>query len=440
MSGDVRPAFKVVVEAGPNRGREFALPAAGARVGRSSQNDIALTDPLLSRHHCRFEMRGPELWVVDLASANQTMVGGRPVEEVRLVAGDAVTVGDTVMRVQALEAAVPAAAGPGAAGAGLPVIDLGLDRKEEPAPSSRHLLRPLLWTIGAACVLLLGTLYILDSRRGRKSDARPVPETRDLTLEIAYEKVEADADGIFRYAMTVAPDGTLAIRIDDLKENRHVRKEKKVDPALLRDLSADLLAGGFFKLDPTYSGINSRPGALDLWDLTVVVGRHVQHCRVANRLEPEVFRAVREKLETFGQNELGLWAIQFSHDKLVTKATEKWREGRKKYDERDIEYGNLFAAIQCFREAEFYLETVDPKPDFHKDLADARRQAGEELDRRYREQRFRADRAINLQDWPTAAQELRVLREMLPERGDDRYQEATRKLLDVEARLKKHRS
>ena len=51
MSADNKPLFKIVVEAGPNRDCEYAIPAAGARVGRSSQNDIALTDPLLSRHH-----------------------------------------------------------------------------------------------------------------------------------------------------------------------------------------------------------------------------------------------------------------------------------------------------------------------------------------------------------------------------------------------------
>ena len=79
MSVEQKPAFKVVVTAGPNEGCEYIIPAAGARVGRSSQNDIALTDPLLSRHHCRFERRGAELWVVDLASANQTLVNGKPV-------------------------------------------------------------------------------------------------------------------------------------------------------------------------------------------------------------------------------------------------------------------------------------------------------------------------------------------------------------------------
>lgn len=441
MSAEHKPTFKVVVEAGPNQGREFAIPAAGARVGRSSQNDIALTDPLLSRHHCRFEQRGAELWVVDLASANQTFAAGKAIEEAPLAAGDTVTIGDTVMRVAPMHAEAaaaapePAAATPGAQ----PVIDLGLARREEIRPATRHALRPLLWTIAGAAILLIGATYILTDRQSRKPAGQALAEPRDLTLQVLYEKVDADADGIFRYAMSLAPDTTLAIRIDDLNENRHVRKEKRVDPELLRSLAGDLLASGFFKLDPVYAGINSRPGAVNTWDLTVIVGKSAWRCRVANRLEPEVFRDVREKLETFGKNELSIWAIQFKRDKLIELANDSYQRGRKKYDERDIQYDNLFQAVQRIKEAEFYLETVEPKPEFFADAADCKRHAIEELDRRYQEQNFRADRAINLQDWPAAAQELRVLRELVPDRGDDRYKEATRKLLDVETRLNAHK-
>ena len=449
MSTDNQFLYKLVVEAGPDRKREFPIPDAGARAGRSSQNEILLTDPLLSRNHCRFELRGGELWIVDLASVNQTTVNGKPVEESRLAAGDAVLIGDTLLRVVAGDGAAgastpgspflpPSAIPPNAGLPEAPVIDLGLDNgRSETVAASRHALRPLLWTLAAGAVLLLGATYIIDGTRGKKPQTRPIAEARDWTLQIAYEKVEADADGIFRYEMSLSPDNILTIRIDDLRQNRHVRKESRIsDPELVRSLASDIEAGGFFKLDPSYTGINTRPGALDSWDLTVVIGRNAHRVRVSNRLEPDLFRAVRERIETFGKNELGLWAIQFSRDKLVEFANEKYRVGRKAYDEREIQYDNLHKAIQCFKEAEFYLETVDPKPDFFAAISADKRQAMEELDRRYKEQRFRADRAINLQDWQTAAQELRVLRELVPDRTDDRYKDATRKLLDVEARLK----
>ncbi|MEI8243063.1 MAG: FHA domain-containing protein [bacterium] len=450
MSVDNKPLFKVVVDAGPNRGSEFAIPVAGARVGRSSQNDIALADPLLSRHHCRFELRGAELWAVDLASANQTQVNGRIIEEIRLNAGDAVQVGDTLMRVvsmagatpalpaaPAADATPPAPAGP-AVGPGTPLIDLGLDRRDELPAAPRHNLRPILWSAAGVAVLLLGALLLIDTTP--KPLPRQITEVQDLTLQIQYEKVEADPASIFRYEMTLAPDNTIAIRIDDLKQDNHPRKELRIpDAERVRDLARELLASGFFKLDPSYVGISAQPDALNSWDLTIIVGRKAHRCRVVNRLEPEIFRAVRERLETFGKNELGIWAIQFSRDKLIDLAAEAFRVGRKNYDEREIQYGNLLQSIVRFKEAEFYLETVEPKPEFFAEVDEARLRAVAELDRRYKDQRFRADRAINLQDWQGAAQELRVLRELVPDRNDDRYKDATRKLVDVEARLKPRR-
>ena len=464
MSADNKPLYKVVVEAGPNRDCEFAIPAAGARVGRSSQNDIALTDPLLSRHHCRFELHGEELWVVDLASANQTQVNGKVIEELRLHAGDAVQVGDTIMRVLAMGGAAPAA--PAAAPAPAapvvvapalssavtqtvptgpavlpekPMIDLGLDRRDDLAAAPRNNLRPLLWSIAGVAVLLLGALYFIDTTP--KPQARPVVEVQDLTLQIQYEKLEADPTSVFRYELRLSPENDIAIRIDDLKQDNHPRKELRIpDADRIKDLARELLASGFFKLDESYVGINPQPGALNSWDLTIIIGRKAHHCRVVNRLEPEIFRSVRERIETFGKNELGIWAIQYTRDKLVDLAAESFRVGRKNYDEREIQYGNLYQAIKKFKEAEFYLETVEPKPEFFAEISESRRKAVEELDQRYKDQRFRADRANKMGDWQAAAQELRILRDLTPDRDDERYKDATRDLIDVEARLKSRRN
>jgi pSer/pThr/pTyr-binding forkhead associated (FHA) protein len=438
MSEENKPLYKLIVEAGPDKGQEFALPFAGARIGRSSQNDIALTDPLLSRHHCRMEMRGTELWAVDLASANQTLVNGKAIEEMRLSVGNKVQIGDTIMRVATLDGSTSEPVAPAATvSAEMPVIDLGLSHgKETAAAPHRNVLRPLLWAVAGAAVLLLGATFILDDQKSKKPAVQPVAEAHDLTMQIVYEKIEADPDSIFRYAMTLSPDGMLAICIDDLREKRHVRQEKKVDQNLLNALAHDIESGGFFALDPAYVGINANPGAMNTWDLTIIIGRRAHRCHVANRIEPDVFRAVREKIETFGKNELGLWAIQFSREKLVELASDACRVGKKFYDDRDVNYGNLATAIQHFKEADFYLQTIDPKPDFYAAIVEGRRQATEELDNRYKDQKFRVDRASNLQDWPTAVKELRVLRDMIPDRNDDRNKEAEQKLNDAEMRLR----
>ena len=83
--------------------------------------------------------------------------------------------------------------------------------------------------------------------------------------------------------------------------------------------------------------------------------------------------------------------------------------------------------------------TIDPRPDFFPSIIAELRDAVDALDARYAEHRFRADRALNLQDWDTAARELRILMELIPDRRDERHQEAQRKLLDVESRQRLRR-
>ena len=172
---------------------------------------------------------------------------------------------------------------------------------------------------------------------------------------------------------------------------------------------------------------------------TAAIGKKAHTCRVVNRQEPDTFKALREKLETFSKNELGIWAIQFSADKLTALARDALAVARKKYDEREVKYGNIFEAIRAYQEAVFYLDTVNPKPDFYGEIIDGFEAAENELGKRYEDQRFKADRAINLSDWANAARELRILCELIPDRADSRNKEATRKLIDVESRLKKNR-
>ena len=97
--GTVQSGFRLLVESGPAKGREFALSGTDADIGRSDQNDIALHDVELSRRHCRLEFRGGELWVSDLASANGTVVNGREIRECPLHDGDILSIGTSTIRI-----------------------------------------------------------------------------------------------------------------------------------------------------------------------------------------------------------------------------------------------------------------------------------------------------------------------------------------------------
>ncbi len=232
--------------------------------------------------------------------------------------------------------------------------------------------------------------------------------------------------------------GVLSVEIDDVpKENRHVKKSQQLSTNALEELSRILSESELYALDREYTGVPLRAGTLKSFSLRVVRGSRVFSTIIENTQEPAVFKSVRERLETFSKNELGIWAIQFSADKLLEMSAESRRTGDAKWDERDVQYGNLSAALAAYREAVFYLETVNPKPEDYGALVAQRDKVAAELEKRYRDQRFLADRAINLGDWTTAQRELRILCELVPDAKDPRHAEASAKLLDVEGRIKK---
>jgi hypothetical protein len=237
--------------------------------------------------------------------------------------------------------------------------------------------------------------------------------------------------------MSLSEDGLLRVVIDDVPgENRHVDQTSRLGEQALARLGEILLDPDFMALDRQYVGPDVEPPELRSWELSVVYSTKVRRISIVNTQEPEAFRRVREKLEAFTKNELGVWAIQCSRAQLEEMAAESAETGLMKWEDRDVEYGNLDASVRAYREAVFYLDTVNPKPPEYAQYREAMERSAKELDRRYANQRFKADRALNLSDWETARAELRVLCMMVPDRDDDRYREASAKLVDVEQRIK----
>jgi len=433
--------LELVVQSGPLAGKRFTVPDVGLRLGRSSSNDIHISDARLSRNHCLFELvNGEDVRLTDLASANGTVVNGTPLscDPVLLKNGDLIEVGSVAIRV--VDANVAAVSPePGS-------VDLGLgdtSRGSVPAgevPSGGRRRSPavnILWGVAVVVALAAIGLVLLAPPSEPESVPAVLKTEVEKVSEISYEKVEADAEGIFRFEMSIGADGMIRVSIDDTKENRHPSiPPRQLDARALAELNDILDSRAFRLLDREYVGPEPDSPSLNSWRLKVVYTTVAHAVRVVNTQEPEAFRSTREKLEAFAKNELGIHAIQYPRAKLVSLAEESIQLGRTKWEDRDVQHGNLFAAIVAFKEAVFYLDTVDPKPDCIKDARSGLDQAVVELKRRYGDQRFLADRAINLGHWDEAQRELQVLLEMIPDRRDDRNREAAAKLIDVEKRMK----
>ena len=430
---------ELLVTAGPLEGQRFTVTVAGIRLGRSSSCEISISDPSLSRNQCLFELRDGTVYVTDLASANGTAVNDESLGSTScpLKLGDRVQAGDSVLTlVVAGEDAIESEE--------IQNVDLGFaqsteektaDADEKPVGGSP--LRLVLWLV---LVLVLGgsAAAILLVPRDSSDDAvtaRPLAPAK--LWSVSYEKVEASTKGICRYAIDVDSAGGIVAQLDDVPDsNRHVRKSVALSEKAREELDRLFSSSELYRLEKEYSGI-PRPGELNRYELRIARGTVVFSCVVENTTEPAAFKSVRLALESFSQNELGIWAIQYSSEKLAEMSMEARMAADAKWEERDVNYGNLAAALKLYDEAVMDLETVNPKPEDYGELITKRDMVRAELDRRYKDQRFEVDRAVNMGDWDKAVRELKVLCELVPDNRDPRHAEAAAKLMDAENRVKK---
>lgn len=111
------PIVDVVITAGPQAGRRFALPGGTYTLGREEGVDIQLGDPSLSREHLLLTVTDSDLRVRDLNSSNGTAIEGTVVPEGgerQLLNGQAVRAGRTVFAVVSAGQQAPDAVDAGA--------------------------------------------------------------------------------------------------------------------------------------------------------------------------------------------------------------------------------------------------------------------------------------------------------------------------------------
>lgn len=90
--------MKLIVQAGPDTGREFPLSVELITIGRERGNQIALDDPKVSRRHAELRWQETGYTITDLGSVNGTFVNDIRIEVPQtLQPGDTVKVGETTL-------------------------------------------------------------------------------------------------------------------------------------------------------------------------------------------------------------------------------------------------------------------------------------------------------------------------------------------------------
>jgi hypothetical protein len=476
MSGNAH----LVIENGIEQGRELFIPDEGARLGRSSSNDISIQDPSLSRFHCRMFFKDGALIVGDLGSSNQTMVNRSPITEARLEIGDKVLIGDTILSVinnrsataPSIPAPIPGAAAPveppmpvpgpsepvfnfdttappaeeppspiNSPSANEPLFDLGLNKSDmaDPQQSKKEgqNFKPLIILLVVMIILVVGIFVIKEIFENNPPEesitTRPTqgkPAAVLYPVEINYEKIKTDPDNIFRFYINIDREGRLSAEVDNIKDNRHITKsDEQIEEDVLKNLAQLIRSENFFELQEEYTGLTK--GLYDTYDLSITIGKDTHRVTVKNTTEPDSFKTVRELIEKFSEKELSLYTISRSVDELHELAYEAWLLGKRHYDEKDIEAGNLMNCIKSMNEVDLYLQSIEPKPDYYSQALTMKRNAERELAQRYDDAIFLFQKTSQAKEWEAAAAQLRQIIEMLPE-SDERHKDARKELLVVE--------
>jgi hypothetical protein len=86
--------------------RVIELKLGVNRLGRSPENDFQVEHPTISAHHCELSIEDEQLVIRDSESTNGTFVGGEPIREARLSAGESFSAGDVEFLVESTDMAV----------------------------------------------------------------------------------------------------------------------------------------------------------------------------------------------------------------------------------------------------------------------------------------------------------------------------------------------
>ncbi len=92
--------FQLTMRSGPTPGKTFPLEKQEILLGRDLANDIAISDPEVSRRHARLLMQEDNVIIEDLGSTNGTFLNGQRIASPQqLRAGDVIILGENIVLV-----------------------------------------------------------------------------------------------------------------------------------------------------------------------------------------------------------------------------------------------------------------------------------------------------------------------------------------------------
>jgi hypothetical protein len=245
--------------------------------------------------------------------------------------------------------------------------------------------------------------------------------------------VDGSGENVFWLYLTVDND-TASLEVHDLKGTRFSEAKRQVEPEPIEALANNINKALFFDLKDEYIG-RARKNVYELSDLTVTIGAKTHRTRVLNTPVPEYDDVIRI-VNAFSRVQFPeCRKIVLPREQLVRISEEQWLVGQKLYGEKNVLRRNLALAITALKDSEYQVDSLDPKPPFYKKVVALRRECEIEHKEACDALRFDSDRAMKLDDWQSAAVNLRRLLDAIHNNKDPRFKQAEQDLIHVEDRL-----
>jgi len=97
---------RLVIKTAEMGNRVIELNLGLNRLGRSPKNDFHIEHPTVSAWHCEIVLADEGVVVRDCASANGTFVGGEPIKEAKLSAGQTLHLGEVELLVETTDVTI----------------------------------------------------------------------------------------------------------------------------------------------------------------------------------------------------------------------------------------------------------------------------------------------------------------------------------------------
>jgi len=410
-----KDGFILTVVDGPNIGKEYFFERTAA-IGRVEDNDVVLVEPGISRNHVRIYDDQGIFLIEDLKSANGTRLNGEKLTEPEVLKdGDYITLAGVTLQFSQLTAA----RGDVTARTTLSDVEaqaIDATRTKEDAAGKRRLWRTRRGKM--IIVLLLALLVIAGYWVKHRFSSGPAAVSDQSDTPLTY----SDDDGFFNAVYGYG-------KYDQTHLNHVIINFEYLGGRVTLQYGA----WGVDKVGEVAIRLNGKevgkvPLTMNRWvyGLKLVLPRDQLRKGKTNEV---VFN---NTLNPPGEDYWEICYVQILQEAIPPpdpkEAQTQFELAKKAWEDRDIEPGNMYKALEGFKRARDLLEALPTKPPTYQDALDFIDKVDKTLTRRFSEGLFSARRAQKLDGNLSEARTilLRTLRYFQKE--DFRYREIQNQL------------